>query len=337
MATITKRGRGWYVQVRRRGFRARSQTFRNKSEAQAWAREQETQLDAGSPKSVSDYRATTLGDLLRRYRDQVAPRARGGAVEVVRIGKMLRAEVSSISLESIGPAPFAAYRDDRLAEVKPATVSRELAIFRRVLNIARREWGFRDLFNPLSLIDQPQFHNARSRRLETGEADRLREALKRTRNPWLAPAITLAIETAMRKGELLGMEWRHVDLTKRTIFIPHAKNGRPRLVPLSDKAVELLFSLPRPSEKVLPTSSAALKAAWCALTRRAGLHDLHFHDLRHEAVSRYAEMGLTTPELAVISGHRDMRMLQRYTHLRPEDLAAKLIGRSWGGGRRATL
>jgi integrase len=82
-------------------------------------------------------------------------------------------------------------------------------------------------------------------------------------------------------------------------------------------------------DHVFPLSALALRLAWNRVRERAGMPDLHFHDLRHEAVSRFAEMGLTTAELAIISGHRDPRMLMRYTHLRPADLARKLAKRSW--------
>ncbi|MDA0341679.1 MAG: tyrosine-type recombinase/integrase [Proteobacteria bacterium] len=73
-------------------------------------------------------------------------------------------------------------------------------------------------------------------------------------------------------------------------------------------------------------SPNAVRLSWGRLTHRAGIEDLHFHDLRHEAISRFFEMGLSVPEVALISGHRDPRMLFRYTHLRAEDVARKLVG-----------
>lgn len=151
------------------------------------------------------------------------------------------------------------------------------------------------------------------------------------RNPYIDPLIRLAIETGMRQGELLRIRWADVDLVAGTLRIPITKNGQPRTIPLTPAAVQHLKTLSSPvappHDHVFRTTARALKLAWGRLTRRAGLDDLHFHDLRHEAVSRFFEKGLTVPEVALISGHRDPRMLFRYTHPRPEDIAAKLQDR----------
>jgi integrase len=128
----------------------------------------------------------------------------------------------------------------------------------------------------------------------------------------------------MRRGELLSIRWKDVDMSAPTIRILRTKNGHPRTIPLTPKAVEILASMARTEERVFPVTPNAVRLAWERLRRRAGLEDLRLHDLRHEAVSRFFEYGLTVPEVALISGHRDPRMLSRYTHLRPEKVAEKL-------------
>lgn len=331
MATFKKRGDGWYVQVRRKGFPAQYRTFRIKADAQAWARELEARIDRGALPASVRLQDSTLGDLLRRYDTDVVPRLRGAAQETIRLKKMLRAPICALTLDALTPSSFAAYRDARLAEVMPQTVKHELALFGRIIVLARREWDVPLVDNPVKRIALPIVHNSRQRRLEAGEAERLMEALRKTRNRLVPVAVTLAMETAMRRGELLALEWRHVDLKRRIALLPLTKNGRPREVPLTDEAVRVLGSLPEAKDesRVLPLTPMALRLAWVRATKRAGLEDLHFHDLRHEAISRFAELGLSATELALISGHRDLRMLNRYTHLRPTDLAAKLAGRSW--------
>jgi integrase len=154
-------------------------------------------------------------------------------------------------------------------------------------------------------------------------------SLQSTRNRLIKPAILLAIETALRRGELLNLTWGAIDLDSRTAHIPHTKTGYARTIPLTDQALAVLRTIPRTEAKVLPLTPIALRLAWNRVRVRAGMPDLHFHDLRHEAISRFAEMSLTTVELSAISGHRDPRMLFRYAHLRPADLAKKLTGRSW--------
>ena len=139
------------------------------------------------------------------------------------------------------------------------------------------------------------------------------------------PVVILAIETAMRRSELLSMKWRHVQLDKRVVHLTDTKNGDDRDVPLSDKAVTTLTTLQKDgNENVFPIHFEALKTAWRRTCDKAGITNLHFHDLRHEATSRFFEKGLNVMEVATITGHKDLRMLQRYTHLRAEDLARKL-------------
>ena len=132
--------------------------------------------------------------------------------------------------------------------------------------------------------------------------------------PAHSTSIALAIETGLRRGEMLALRWTAVLLPERSLTVAYFKNGSARTIPLTRHAVEVLAKLPRTSPMVFPMSPNALRLAWERIRRRAGCPDLHFHDLRHEAISRFFEMGLTTPEVASISGHRDIRMLMRYAH-----------------------
>jgi integrase len=128
---------------------------------------------------------------------------------------------------------------------------------------------------------------------------------------------------------LLNLAWNAIDLAERTAHIPVTKTGHSRTIPLTGEALAILGDLPRTSERVFPLSPMALRLAWNRVRERAGMPDLRFHDLRHEAISRFAELGLSTMELATISGHRDMRMLARYTHIQPAGLAKKLMDKNW--------
>ena len=167
---------------------------------------------------------------------------------------------------------------------------------------------------------------ARNRRLESGEFERLEEAAKQTKNPHIWPIIVFAIQTGMRRGEILGLRWEHVDLDRRIAFLPLTKNGSSREVPLSTKAVQVLTAQRQrnDAQSPFPVTPNGFRLAWERLRCRAGLSDLHFHDLRHEAISRFFELGLNIPEVAVISGHKDPRMLFRYTHLTASDLVDRL-------------
>jgi integrase len=236
-----------------------------------------------------------------------------------------------LALADLTPKVFADYRTARLAKVKAGTVHRELGLIRHALEVARREWDMDLPSNPLDRVKRPKLANARDRRLAPGEYERLQNALLRTRNPVVAPVVEFAIHTAMRRGEILSLRWEQVNWLQRTAYIADSKTGVPRTIPLLDGALAVLQQR-RPElvrGPVFPISMEALKQAWERARDRAGLTDLHFHDLRHEAISRLCEMGLTLPEVALISGHKDPRMLFRYINLRPADLAAKLKGKAW--------
>lgn len=132
----------------------------------------------------------------------------------------------------------------------------------------------------------------------------------------------------MRRGELLGLRWEHVHLAKRIVHLPVTKNGECRDVPLSHRATStltILLTCKQPdAELVFPMSANSVRLAFERLRTRAKMPDFHFHDLRHEAITRLFERGLSIAEVSAISGHRELRMFQRYTHLRAIDLVSRL-------------
>lgn len=326
MATFTKRGTRWSAQIRRKGLPAQSRTFSTKGEAKAWAAAEEVRLDCGGAPPLRQHLGRiTVGDLIDRYLVDVTAHKRGASSERLRLKKMRLAPIASVTLLELGSSHIAQYRDNRLTEVMPATVHREMAIIQHMLEVARREWDIRLPDNPAKLVRPPKVQNARDRRLEDGEQRRLLLAVAASRNVDLLPLVQLAIETGMRRGELLNLAWEHVDLKQGTAHIPLTKTGLPRTIPLTQEARTILRGRsPAASGLVFCVSGNAIRLAWKRAIMRANLRDLRFHDLRHEAVSRFFELGLSVPEVALISGHRDPRMLFRYTHVRPTALAAKL-------------
>ena len=188
------------------------------------------------------------------------------------------------------------------------------------------EWGLMLSSNPVDKVKMPPSSPTRNRRLEDGEFEQLEEAAKQTKNPQIWPIIVFAIETGMRRGEILGLKWEHVDLERRIAFLPLTKNGSSREVPLSTKAAQVLTGQRQRNDtpSPFPIIANGFRLAWGRLRSRAGLSDLRFHDVRHEAISRFFELGLNIPGVAVISGHKDPRMLFRYTHLGAEEIVHKL-------------
>ncbi len=216
------------------------------------------------------------------------------------------------------------YRDERLQEVTAGTVCRELHHIQHAISIAMREWGYPLDENPAEKVRKPKLNNARNRRVSQSEIERLIAELAEIDRQDVIAVINFAVETGMRRSEILTLEWRFVDLKRRTAHLPRTKNGHARTVPLTNGAIAVLEAQDRSNCLAFPVTSDALKMCWRRIMAKTRIEDLHFHDLRHEAVSRFFEMGLSMPEVALISGHRDPRMLMRYTHLVPHQLAKKL-------------
>lgn len=363
MATFRKRGPyQWEAQIRKRGYPAQSKTFNTKAEAEAWAKMIESEMARGVWLSRGEAESTTLREALERYQAEIVPHKKGKVQEDSIIRMLLTLPLALRPLASIRGADIASLRDAWLQDYAPATVLRRLAVLSHVFSVARKEWGMESLSNPVEVVRKPAANNARVRRVVTlegaapdaddearqmqdGELERVMAA---SSSALLPSIIRLAVETAMRRGEIVGLRWEHIDLERRVAHLPATKNGSARDVPLSSRAVAVLQELRdgldakeqgqgavfavRPDGVTRAFERAVQRArgwyeAECegAGTRpRDGfLVDLRFHDLRHEATSRLAEV-FPMHELTKITGHRDPRMLMRYFHPKAEQLAEKM-------------
>ena len=322
MASIRSRNGRYQVQVRRAGLGSRSRTFVRKQDAERWARKMEAQFDQGELQQLRT-KDVVLHDLIDRYRREITPAKKGRDQEGGRLARLMRDPIASFTVQKLTAHELALFRDRRIKD-GIRTCQYDLFLIRHILEIARKEWNLGLAVNPVDQIRKPNGLKPRNRRLEESEYRRIEESMGQTRVPYLWPLINLAIETAMRRGELLSLQWEWIDKALRLAHLPDTKNGHPRSVPLSPSAMYWLDQMPVVGQMVFPVTPVAVRQAWDRLLRRAGIRNLHFHDLRHEAISRFFELGLSIPEVALISGHRDPRMLFRYTHLRAEDVAEKL-------------
>jgi len=331
MATIRKRGPlQWQAFVRRKGYPRQSKTFETRKNAEAWARMVEREIETGAWRDSREAESTTLHECLERYINEVSVHKKGFRQECNKANVIARHPIASMLMANIRGSHIALYRDHRVSEkMSPSTIQKELALLSHLFNTARKEWGMESLQNPVALVRKPKISNQRDRRLESGEEERLLHACNESQNPYLAPLVILALETGQRKGRLLKMEWDKVKFDKRKIIMPDdspENKKAPVEIPLSSRALEILRSLhnEQSSERIINSSDNALKLSFLRARKRAGMEDFRFHDLRHEATSRFFEKGLNPMEVAAITGHKTLQMLKRYTHLKAEDLAAKL-------------
>ncbi|WP_245323534.1 site-specific integrase [Bradyrhizobium stylosanthis] len=275
----------------------------------------EVQADRSElPADSSVLKSVKLGDLITRYRKEVTPKKRGGKVEDAVLARMLLDAICKLPLSTLTTADFARYRDRRLACVAPTTLKRQLNPIQHLFEVAKRDWGFPIKDNPIKALRFYAKMRMRTRRLRPGELNRLLKATRSCRNPAIAQIINFALATGMRRGEIANMQWKDLDLKRRLLTIPVTKNGHARTIPLSNDAIKALPKRRSIDGRVFAMTGNAIHLSWDRITERAGVDDLRFHDLRHEAISRFFELGLTIPEVATISGHRDATVLLRYAH-----------------------
>lgn len=294
-----------------------------------WIVETEKEILSGKFNTIPD---KTFGDLMDKYGKQVSPTKRGGSFELKRISKLSEDEISKVKLSELNQTHFASWRDRRLQSVKAGTVLRDWNLITHALNVAKNEWKWL-LENPIKGVKRPKEPPHRERRIEQDEIDRLLFALgyeytekPETVSAMVGAALLFAIETAMRAGEIASLTWGNVDLEKRVARLPMTKNGFARDVPLSTEAIriiEQLRSVNESVESVFNLRTSQIDALFRKAKGRAMIENLTFHDSRHEAITRLAGK-LSILELARVTGHRDLKMLQIYFNMSVADMAKKL-------------
>ncbi|HRK77542.1 MAG TPA: site-specific integrase [Thiobacillus sp.] len=359
MATIRKRGElQWQAIVKRKGFPGQSKTWNTRKEAEAWARQIESEMDRGVFVSRVESERVTLAEIIERYREDELPKKRGKGFGPAL--NALESRLGKYSLAALSSKLITDYRKKRLVSVSADTVRKEINLLSKLIDLAGKEWGMPLPSNPCAMVSRPAAGKARERRLEGDELERLLAKCE----PHMQALIQFAIETAARLGELLSVKWVDVDLKRRVMIVRGidergTKNDDAfRAVPLSSAAIEVLKAIPRSIKdgRVFYQWKAAdsFNKSWTRAKTRAQiqylkdegkwhlipmeysqadidrhvdgfLSDMRFHDLRHEATSRLFEKNVfDSMEVASITGHKTLQMLKRYTHLRAEDLAKKL-------------
>jgi integrase len=315
----------WRAEIELLGVR-RSQAFQTKSHAREWATAEEAAITASEG---GQFPARTMSDAIDRYLREVSAKKEGRRWEELRLRAFERdfPTLAGKLVSKIAADDMAGWRDARLRSVSTGTVLRETNLLRNVFSVARDEWRWRD-GSPFVGVKAPQENPARTRRVLPAEVRRIcrwlgyRTGHVETKMQEVAFAFLVSLRTGMRAGEVLSLEPKRVDLAKRVVRVPHKMQyltGRLREVPLMTPAVRLLRS-----RSSFTVSSESLDALFRKATSSLLIEDLHFHDARAEALTRFSrKMDVMT--LARISGHKDLRILMdRYYRESIEQIAARL-------------
>ncbi len=332
-----------YRAIVRKNGKYESKTFDTRAAAEDWLAVKRSELVRGVYVSTKKAEVMTLSEALDRYETEFAQHNRGYDVEKVRIRKLKNDPISKFTLAQLSANDeINKYRVRRLQEgAKPNTIRLEMFVISAVFRSAIQAWKVKGIDNPVNGSVLPKKSDHRRRRASDEE---IAAVLKYSESPDLPALVKLALETGMRRGEISKLAWDRIDLKTRTATLTHTKNGKQRIVALTDNAVGILRDLPRrPDGKVFSiTDPHSVSTAWGKAVARAraayekecqekGLPadpafmvDLHFHDLRHEATTRlFEEFGLNPMEVSSITGHETLAILKQYTHLDPTRLSKK--------------
>ena len=328
---------GWRAEVVRKGVRT-SETFQRKAEAEAWAAKVEAEILAGARGSFPN---KTLGEALTDYEKKVSSQKRSGHFEELRFKALKRdfPELCAKVMHRITTADLAAWRDARLASVSGSTVIRESHVLRHVWTVAANEWKWCEEPGPWKGLRMPRENLPRTRRVPWTEVKRICRwaGLRYGRAPQTAQGIAamaflVALRTAMRAGEVVGLERRDVDLQRRVATLRRHKTLEivgERTVPLTKQAARLLAVMAKDAEEkgralLFETTPDRLAANFVKLLKMCGVEGLHFHDSRGEALTLLSKR-MDAMRLARISGHRDINvLLNTYYRETAEQVAAGL-------------
>ena len=254
----------YQVQVRRKGFRTIVKSFDTRTQAQKWARGIERKLDMGDFSDYTEASKLTLGDLLRRYKAENKHRKKKDwKNEEYKVGYILKDTIADTNCLRLSSKHLAEFRERRLMRVTKSTFNKDLPFISSVINTAIHDWGIYFPSNPCRALKREKEPQLRNRILDKDEEKELIEACALSKCIYLKPMVQFSIETVIRQGELLNIRFRNINFKKHTLLLTDTKNGRDRVIPLSQKAFLISSSLPRQSDgKLFLLTRNQLKHFW---------------------------------------------------------------------------
>jgi len=336
MASIQKRGSSYRARITRQGKSTLCATFYSRLEALQWAKDIEAKLHLGIFEEITPKvaRNITFRQAAQHYMDTHSIHKKIVRCETSRL-KILIKRWGDLPIEQINKAAILKLRDDLLSLGRSGeTINHYFNTLSKLFQMLVGDWDF-NIANPIKGIKRMPPSPGRTKRVTAEVEQMLFESCDALSLSLLPSILTFAIETGMRRGEMMMMSWDDIDLANRKAYLHTTKNGEPRQVPLTKRAIATLEALERESSgKVFPMSYECLRSQFDRIKEDAKskwfgngknpFEDLRFHDLRHEALSRLSDVGLNVIELSHISGHKTLGMLKRYTHPSHEAIFAKL-------------
>jgi len=316
--SVYMRGNLWTIDFTINGRRVREGIGTNRRQAEMVLAKRMSEAIEGRYFSKRNLGLMPFKEFADKYLKEVVPLMRSVRSETIRVRRWTR-DLGTRPLGQITRAELETWQRETRLRCKPSTVNRELGRLRHMLNRAV-DWGLLEE-NPMKGLKFLHENNARQRYLSLKECERLIQACI---SPRVRTIVTIALHTGMRLGEILNLRHRDLDFRSGLILIPDSKNGEPRHVPMDAAITSLLKEYPHHSNSELLFANkagdklSAIRNSFRAACERAGIADLHFHDLRHTFASHWMMAAGDLYVLKDILGHKSIIMTQRYSHLSPE-------------------
>ncbi len=325
MAHLKKRKSGkWTAEIRQPDNKYISKTFLKKSNASNWAREMEYLLDKKQYEDFSDSARLTLGDLIRKYRDEITITKKGGREEAYKLNLLLRHKIAKCRLLDLKAKNIFDFKSDIKINRKPATVNKYIHYIYTIWETAKVQWDIAlPSRNPASLVSKEKIKTKIDRILSPDEYRDLLVAASKSNLPFLADIIEFAYITAMRFGEITKLETKDINFENKTALLRDTKNGEDRIVPLTNRALEICNKY-RFRDKLFGINRDKFRHYFEQSCKRANVKNFRFHDLRACAITNLFLRGWSVAEVSVVSGHKTWSELKRYTRIKPLDLVKKI-------------
>jgi|TARA_B110000261_G_scaffold20317_1_gene20542 integrase len=286
MGCMRKRGKSWNAQVRVSGWRTFTKSFKTKLSATEWVANFEKELRS-KPIPKKDIKNLKLKNLFNKYKLEILPKLKSYKIVSYKLINLSRSWLGDIVVINLTKRYLEQFCEDRKLKVQEGTVKSELMLIKRIFKIAIDKWNYGIPFDAFSGHEIPSSHKPRNRRASKEKSTTLIFNTEKQKNKYVSIIIQFAVETSMRRSKILKLTWNDINLETRIASLYDNKNGDDGHIPLTKTAIKLLSDLTQSSEFVFPISANCLRLAWERCRYKSNIKGLRFHDLRHEAVSKF--------------------------------------------------
>jgi integrase len=326
MASIYKRNGKWRVEIRKIGSKGIHKSFIAKDEAIRFARETEVKIEQGLYQDLTLAKTTNLKDVLAQYRDRVSINKKGYEQERYKINKIIRSDIADKTLSQLTPLVLFEYIEQQKKLYTASTVNKSITIINIALNFAERFLGISLNKNPLKFIKRLKESQFIGQVIEPNEEALLLKHAEFSKLYWLKTAIILGIDCGLRRGEILKLKAEDINYKNNTAVLKDTKNGETREIGLSSRAIQELKKLPVSIDgKLFPCKRLDTFTFYYNQLKKWSGVKKRFHDTRHTFASRSVTSGWSITEIAAQGGWKQLQVLKRYTHIKAEYLAKKMI------------